>query len=240
MLRQADKFNTITNFLIGNCTVHKGTPCYIHFFSIIFFFLAVILVVVISFHQISSSWCRGCPFSISRPVVISKTFRYCFENETKTFWNRSRICLVGREQIVLIMTRICSPGLNRYMCSFDGGRFGNKLRRLVVSFPVWCRNVYGTFVERLLLYCFDQCCGSMTFCGGSGSGSGSAVPCLWLVDPDPTIFVIDLPKIPIKLIKKKVFLLITVWRYIIFKDNKSKRSHKAVGIKDFLNFFAWW
>ncbi len=28
-----------------------------------------------------------------------------------------------------------------------------------------------------------QCCGSMTFWGGSGSGS--ADPCLWLMDPDP-------------------------------------------------------
>jgi hypothetical protein len=37
---------------------------------------------------------------------------------------------------------------------------------------------------------FSQCCGSMTVWGGSGS----ADPCLWLVnsDPDPAIFVIDL------------------------------------------------
>ncbi len=31
--------------------------------------------------------------------------------------------------------------------------------------------------------CSMQCCGSMTFWGGSGSGSGD--PCLWLMDPDP-------------------------------------------------------
>jgi hypothetical protein len=40
----------------------------------------------------------------------------------------------------------------------------------------------------------NQCCGSMTFWGGSGSGS--ADPCLWIMDPDsdpdPAIFVIDL------------------------------------------------
>ncbi len=38
---------------------------------------------------------------------------------------------------------------------------------------------------------------------------------------------------------QKVFLLVTFWRYtyIIFKDKKSKRSHKAVGIKVFLYFF---
>jgi hypothetical protein len=39
-----------------------------------------------------------------------------------------------------------------------------------------------------------QCCGSMTF--WCGSGSGSADPCLSLMDPvvdsDPAIFVIDL------------------------------------------------
>ncbi len=31
--------------------------------------------------------------------------------------------------------------------------------------------------------CFNQCCGSMTFWCGSGSGSGSADPRLWLMDP---------------------------------------------------------
>ncbi len=47
------------------------------------------------------------------------------------------------------------------------------------------------------------------------------------LDPDPAIFV-------------KFFLLITFdgtsYMYIIFKDKKSKRSHKAVGIKVFLTF----
>ncbi len=38
--------------------------------------------------------------------------------------------------------------------------------------------------------CFGQCCGSMTFWCGSGSGD----PCLWLMDLDldPSIFIIDL------------------------------------------------
>jgi hypothetical protein len=81
----------------------------------------------------------------------------------------------------------------------------------------------------------------MTFWGGSGSGSGSADPCLVLIDPDPAIFVIDLPKMPTKNKFFKVFLLITFWRYmyIIFKDKKSKRIHKAVGMKVFLTFIAW-
>ncbi len=39
-----------------------------------------------------------------------------------------------------------------------------------------------------------------------------------------------------------MFLLITFWKYnyIIFKDKKSKRCNKAVGIKIFLTIFAWW
>ncbi len=49
-----------------------------------------------------------------------------------------------------------------------------------------------------------QCCGSMIFWGGSGSGS--ADPCLWLMDPDPdsdpdpAIFVSDLQDASKKLI----------------------------------------
>jgi hypothetical protein len=49
-----------------------------------------------------------------------------------------------------------------------------------------------------------QCCGSMTF--WCGSGSGSADPCRWLMDPDPnadpdpSIFIIDLQNANKKLI----------------------------------------
>jgi hypothetical protein len=39
------------------------------------------------------------------------------------------------------------------MCSFDGADLGTN-SDVLVSFPVRCRNVCGTFVERLLLYCF--------------------------------------------------------------------------------------
>ncbi len=45
--------------------------------------------------------------------------------------------------------------------------------------------------------CEKQCSGSMTFWGGSGSGS--ADPCLWLMDPDPAI-VIDLQDATKKLV----------------------------------------
>jgi hypothetical protein len=39
----------------------------------------------------------------------------------------------------------------------------------------------------LLIFCFRQCCGFMTFLCGSKSGSED--PCLWLMDPDPSVFV---------------------------------------------------
>ncbi len=85
-------------------------------------------------------------------------------------------------------------------------------------FWLWCG--YG-FVSAYMIfivfhwYCYNQSCGSMTcWCG-----SGSADPCLWLMDPDsdPAIFVIDLQDANKKLIFFKV--LITFWRhiYIIFQ-----------------------
>jgi hypothetical protein len=40
------------------------------------------------------------------------------------------------------------------MCSIDGADLGTN-SDVLVSFPVRCRNVCGTFVEHLLLYCFD-------------------------------------------------------------------------------------
>ncbi len=75
-------------------------------------------------------------------------------------------------------------------------------------------------------------------------GSGSADPCLWLMDPDPdpAIFVIDLQDPNKKANLKKVFLLL-LFEYTFtsfFKDKKSKWSHKTVGIKVFLTIFAWW
>jgi hypothetical protein len=58
---------------------------------------------------------------------------------------------------------------------------------------------------------------------------------------DPAIFVINLPDANRKLIfLQKVFLLITFEGIFIsfFKDKKSKRSHRTVGIKVFLTIFA--
>ncbi len=92
----------------------------------------------------------------------------------------------------------------------------------------------------------NQCCGSMTFWCGSWSWSGSADACLWLTDPDPDsdadldpdIFVIDLRDANKKIFKKKFFCLLLFEGTFtpFFKDKKSKRSHKAVGIKVFLLF----
>ncbi len=67
----------------------------------------------------------------------------------------------------------------------------------------------------------------------------SSVPDSWHfgVDPDPALSLIDLLDANIKLNLKKVFLLTFAWFY---KDKKSKRSHKTVGIKVFLTIFACW
>jgi hypothetical protein len=63
------------------------------------------------------------------------------------------------------------------------------------------------------------------------------------MDPDPAIFVIDLLKMAtrnygnfLKSFSAYYFLKVHVHH---FNDKKSKRSHKAVGIKVFLTFFAW-
>ncbi len=85
---------------------------------------------------------------------------------------------------------------------------------------------------RTYRYNKKQRSGSMTF--WCWSGSGSADPCLWLMDsdpdayPDPAIFVIDLQDANKTNFKTKAFLLITFWRYIyiIFKDKNPKEVTK--------------
>ncbi len=85
-------------------------------------------------------------------------------------------------------------------------------------------------------YLSRQCCGSMTF--WCGSGSGSADPRLRIMDPDPdpAIFVrtFNVPT-------KNKFLKKSFFAYYFLKVHlkKSKRSHKAVGIKVFLTIFAY-
>ncbi len=77
----------------------------------------------------------------------------------------------------------------------------------------------------------NQCCGSMTF--WCGSGSGSADPCQWLMDsdpdPDPAIFVIDLQDANKKLsFLKKIstyyFLKVHLHHFLKIKVKKSHNS----------------
>jgi hypothetical protein len=60
------------------------------------------------------------------------------------------------------------------------------------------------------------------------------------MDPDPAIFVIDLQDANRKLILKKFFCLLLFEGTFtsFFKDKKSKRSRKTVGIEVFLTIFA--
>jgi hypothetical protein len=74
-----------------------------------------------------------------------------------------------------------------------------------------------------------------------GSRPGSADPYLWPIDPDPDIFVITLQEAnKFFFLFNEVFLIITFRGTFtsFFKDNKSKRSHKTVGMKVFLTIFA--
>jgi hypothetical protein len=80
----------------------------------------------------------------------------------------------------------------------------------------------------------NQCCGSMTF--WCGSGSGSADPCIWLMDPDPdpdpAIFIIDLQDANKKLILKKsfsayYFLKVHTGIYHFSKIKCQKKSKKS-------------
>jgi hypothetical protein len=62
-------------------------------------------------------------------------------------------------------------------------------------------------------------------------------------DPDPAIFVSDLQdgnKQQQNFFKFFCFLFFKGTFISFFKDKKSKRGHKALGIKVFLTIFAWW
>ncbi len=69
-------------------------------------------------------------------------------------------------------------------------------------------------------------------------GSGSADPCLWLMDPDPGIFITDLKDANKKQIFKKSFHAYYFLKVYLhhFSKIKSKRRHKRVGLKFFLQF----
>ncbi len=68
-----------------------------------------------------------------------------------------------------------------------------------------------------------------------GSGSWSADPCLWLMDPGPRI------RIRILLCSSLTFKTQTKTNLKhFFAYYLHKRSHKTVGIESFLTIFAWW
>ncbi len=89
---------------------------------------------------------------------------------------------------------------------------------LVITFYKCC-----TVMQCCTLHCCEgvgkrQCCGSIAF----WCGSGSADPCLWLKDPDPSIFVIELQDANKKLAKKIFcFLLFKGTCTPFFKDPES-------------------
>ncbi len=117
--------------------------------------------------------------------------------------------------------------------------------------PPLPRQLCVQIVEMNAVHCRDQCYGSMTF----WCGSGSADPCLWLIDPDPdsdpdpepgsgSCYFRHWPsRCQQKTNLKKMFFCLLLFEGTFtsfFKDKKSKRSHKTVGIKVFLTSFACW
>ncbi len=86
-----------------------------------------------------------------------------------------------------------------------------------------------------------QCGGSMTFWGGSGS----ADPCLWLMDPDPVSCYFR--HLPSRCQQKTNFYYTIFSAYYFLKLHlhyfskiKSQKELKIVGIKVFFTIFAWW
>ncbi len=63
----------------------------------------------------------------------------------------------------------------------------------------------------------------MTFWGGSGS----ADPCLWLMDPDPAIFVIDLQDASQKLIFNKIFSAYYFLKVFLHHFSKTKSQKES-------------
>ncbi len=87
-----------------------------------------------------------------------------------------------------------------------------------------------------LIYTCDQCCGSMTFWGGSRSGS--ADPCLWLMDPDSdpdtSIFVIGLQDASRTLIFNTIlsayyFLKLHLHHFSKIKSQKESQNSRIQG-----------
>ncbi len=124
------------------------------------------------------------------------------------------------------LTFFRNDGMIRFRTNNDG--FGRPKNIRILRVGSWSttlvRNWFTVFVSLLSLgwffsnTCgFNHCCGSMTFWGGSGSRS--ADPCLWLMDPDPGSGSCYFRHWPSMYQQKtnlltQFFLLITFWSYI--------------------------
>ncbi len=91
-------------------------------------------------------------------------------------------------------------------------------------------------VKILIGLCPKQCCGSMTF----WCGSGSADPCLWLMDPDsdPSIFIIDLQDANKNKFKKKSFSAYYFLRLLLHHFSKIKSKKKSQNSRN--PGFSWY
>jgi hypothetical protein len=74
--------------------------------------------------------------------TTGQTFRYCFGNETKMFWSRSQVCLVGNRSFRFGPES--APLDQMEMISFDGADWGTN-SGVMVSFLLDVR----LFAERL-------------------------------------------------------------------------------------------
>jgi hypothetical protein len=125
----------------------------------------------------------------------------------------------------------CKQYISKFICKFPYSLTGNQRKQHQLRYRQLQRYKKdrairaGTVKSGNFVTIF-QCCGSMTFWGASWSGS--ADPCLWLMDPDPSIFVIDLQDASKKIILNKIFSAHYFLK--IHLHNFSK----------ILTIFAWW
>ncbi len=94
----------------------------------------------------------------------------------------------------------------------------------VVIFHVQCSKLQYMYMTNM------QCSGSMTFWGGSGSGSSDT--CFWLIDPDPAILVIDLQRASKKLIFNLIFSAYYFLKVHIHHFSKIKSQKESQNIRN--------
>jgi hypothetical protein len=101
------------------------------------------------------------------------------------------------------------------------------------------RQVTGTIIswQPILAKTIDNSSvpGSMTF--WCGSGSGSADPCPWLMDPDPAIFVIDPQEVNKKIIFYNVFLRFSTYNDTKFETSTDVDEQNTLSITYYKNLF---